>query len=116
VAIRRASPFSGWCAPQAVDRRVRTQEAVEYIGEEIDASADKLALIELHLEACAARRNVAKSGLHDREMWPRGKCRDAADLVFEVGRVSEVVQPQNFLQRGHALFSQRQIVERKLRD
>src|SRR5580698_171937 len=101
---------------KAVDRGVAAQKAVQHVGEKIYASAYELPLVKLDLHTRAARRQVAINRLHNGKVRARLHLHDSRDLVFEIGRVSEVVQPQDLLERQYALLGERKIIERELRN
>src|SRR5919202_6174855 len=80
---------------EAVDRRVQAEEVLEDGGEEEDARAGELLLVELELDAAAAREAEAVLGDDARERRRALHREDAGDLLARGRRVREVVESQD---------------------
>src|SRR6201986_1826185 len=89
---------------KAVDRRIAPEKSIEHVGKQIRAAAHKLPLVQFHFDASASRRQIAVDRLQNGELSAQPHFHDPADLVLEIGRVSEVMQPQYLLEGSHAFF------------
>src|SRR6266446_2900718 len=101
---------------EAVDRGVQTQKMLEHAGEEVDAAADVLLLIEFDFDLPAADKTNSVLRNDAGEVAVAFQSQQACNLLFVKGGLAEIVEAQYFRQGILAFVHERQIIERQMRN
>src|SRR6266571_1844172 len=89
---------------------------LEHAGEQVDAAADVLLLIEFDFDLPATHKTNSALRNDTGEVAVAFQSQQACNLLFVKGGLAEIVEAQYFRQGILAFVNQRQVIERQMRN
>src|SRR5579862_219186 len=99
---------------KAVERSAKAEKTFNHAGEQIHTTTDKLVFVQFHLDAQTAREGDSRVRRYAREVALASNREDTVDHILGIGGATDIVDPENLLQRFLPFFDQRQIVQRQM--